>query len=686
MSEHHKIHADHLARLAYLYVRQSTLRQVVENTESTERQYALRQRAVALGWPDDRIVVVDDDQGQSGASADRQGFQRLVADVGLGRAGIVMGLEVSRFARNNVEWHRLLEICALAKTLILDEDGLYDPAHYNDRLLLGLKGTMSEAELHMLRARLNGGKMNKARRGELMLRLPVGLLYNDDEKVVLDPDKQVQDAIRTLFETFRRTGSAGAVIRHFREHGLRFPRRPVHGPHKGELLWKEIDHTRVLNVLHNPRYAGAFCYGRHRKGIVRDRRQTARAMADEQWHVLIADAHDGYVSWDQLEENRRILRENAPSIDDEKKRSAPREGPALLQGLIMCGRCGERMTVSYGGRSTPRPIYRCQARAIARAEKSCQEIPGTSVDDAIGKLVVEAVTPLALEVSITVQTQIEHSLDEADRLRRQQVERAEYEAQLARRRYMSVDPDNRLVVDTLEADWNHKLRGLRSAQDEYERQSEADRLILDDDSKKEVLALATDFPRQWSDPATPQRERKRMLRLLIDDVTLTRTDQITAAVRFRGGATEILTLPLPAPIWKQQTTPKEVIAEIDRLLEDHPDDEIAEILNRASHRPGGGGTFTGQKVSRIRRDYRLIPRRQRLRDRELISAEEIAARMGVTNQTVRRWKRKGLLRAHVIDGCLRALYEKPDFDKLRAHVGREGRRRSMNTSDARSAV
>ena len=260
---HQKVHASHLKRDAYLYVRQSTLRQVLENTESTQRQYALRQHAVALGWPQERILVIDSDLGQSGASmAGREGFQRLVAEVGMGRAGIVLGLEVSRLARNCTDWHRLLEICALTDTLILDEDGLYDPAHFNDRLLLGLKGTMSEAELHVLRARLRGGILNKARRGELVIRPPVGLVYNPVGALVLDPDQQVQQSLRLLFETFRRTGSATATVKVFRRQGLQFPRRPHTGPHQGELVWGELGHSQTLRVLHNPRYTGAFVFGR----------------------------------------------------------------------------------------------------------------------------------------------------------------------------------------------------------------------------------------------------------------------------------------------------------------------------------------------------------------------------------------------------------------------------------------
>ena len=354
--EAEKVSAGHLKRNAYLYVRQSTLRQVIENSESTKRQYALRQRAIALGWHPDRIVVIDSDLGQSGASAtEREGFQKLVGEVGMGHVGLVIGLEVSRLARNSSDWHRLLEISALTDTLILDEDGLYDPAHFNDRLLLGLKGTMSEAELHVMQARMRGGLLSKAQRGELRVPLPVGFLYDAQGHVLLDPDQQVQNSIRFLFQSFRRVGSAGAVVKAFREGKLLFPHRPRGGPQDGELVWVRLGISQTLFVLHNPRYAGAFVYGR-----TRTRRTLAGAnltrLPQEEWHTLLIGAHTGYIAWEEYQDNVRRLVENAHALGPERRKSPPREGPALLQGLVLCGICGERMKVIYharGGRSVP---------------------------------------------------------------------------------------------------------------------------------------------------------------------------------------------------------------------------------------------------------------------------------------------------------------------------------------------
>jgi DNA invertase Pin-like site-specific DNA recombinase len=378
-----------------VYVRQSTLRQVLANTESATRQYALRQRAVALGWAAEQVVVIDCDQGHSGASAaDREGFQRLVAEVGMGRAGIVLGLEVSRLARNNADWHRLLELCSLSGTLILDEDGLYDPCDFNDRLLLGLKGTMSEAELHFIRARLRGGQLSKARRGELVIPLPVGLVYDPAERVVLDPDIGVQQAIRQLFAAFARTGSARAVVKAFNEEGLRFPARVRTGPRKGELAWMPLRHWRVLRTLHNPRYAGAFFYGRHRWHPGPDGTATMTLLPREQWIALIPDAHAGYITWEQFEANQQQLLACAQAYGTQRTAGPAREGPALLQGLAVCGRCGRRMTVRYHTRrGVEVPDYTCISQAIQAGAGRCQTVPGAGVDAAIGKLLLETITP-----------------------------------------------------------------------------------------------------------------------------------------------------------------------------------------------------------------------------------------------------------------------------------------------------
>jgi DNA invertase Pin-like site-specific DNA recombinase len=656
---HQKVTASHLQRDAYLYVRQSTLRQVLENTESTQRQYALRQQAVALGWPTERVVVIDHDLGHSGASmADREGFQKLVTEVSLGHAGIVLGLEVSRLARNNADWHRLLEICALSDTLILDEDGLYDPSHFNDRLLLGLKGTMSEAELHVLRARLEGGIQSKARRGELKMRLPTGLVYDEQDRVVLDPDRQVQQSFFTFFETFDRTGTACATVRYFRRQGLLLPRRLQRGPKKGEVVWIPLVHSQALKILHNPRYAGVFFRGRTRTRKDGQGHVRTRLLPQEQWDVLLPDSHPGYISWEQFQRHQQRLRENSAAQGQDRRHSPPGEGPALLQGIAICGVCGERMGVRYqSSKAGPAPVYVCDREGIERAEPICQSIPGVKIDEAIGQLLLETITPVTLEVAMDVQRQLQAQFDQADRLRKQHVERARYDAELAQQRYMQVDPNNRLVADALEADWNAKLRALDEAQQHYEQQRQADRAALDEKQQAEVQSLASDFPRLWRDKGTPQRERKRMVRLLIEDVTLAKAEQLRVHVCFRGGATRSLTMPVPAPAYKSWQTDPEVVALINRLLDDHTTQQVATQLNEQGLRSGKGGRFTGVTIVNICHSYGLKSRYHRLRDQGMLTRDEIAQQLGIAKSTVSAWRTQGIVKAQVCDDRKRYLYE-----------------------------
>jgi DNA invertase Pin-like site-specific DNA recombinase len=633
----------HLQRLACLYVRQSTLQQVLEHTESTARQYALRERALTLGWPAERIRVIDQDLGHSGASAaDRLGFQRLVADVGLGKVGLVLGLEVSRLARSSSDWHHLLEICALTDTLILDEDGLYDPATFNDRLLLGLKGTMSEAELYVLRARLHGGILNKARRAALKLYLPIGFCYTDDDRVVLDADRQVQDTIRLLFHTFQRTGSATATVRTFRRDQVPFPRRVRSGPHQGELVWNDLEHHDVLRMLHNPCYAGAFAFGRTRTTKTADGKIHITALPRDEWQVVVRDAHPGYITWAEYEAHLAQLAANRQAYA-QARLSPPREGPALLQGIIICGICGERMTVRYHQRSGQRiiPDYVCQRAGVAQAASPCQRILGRDLDQAIAELLAEVVTPETIALTLAIQDDLVAQAAEAERLRQLQVQRAQYEADLAQRRYLRVDPDNRLVAEVLEAEWNAKLGALATAQEVAEQQRAQDQYQLSTTERQQMSALPDAFARFWQSPQTTARDRKRVVRLLIADVTVTKGEQLTAQVRFTGGASRTLTIALPPPFTQSRLTPVETLAAIDRLLESSTDAEIAEQLNREGYQTFAGLSFQAMHVSQLRRHHGLKSRYTRLREAGMLTGEEVAARLKVREATVWRWYRAG---------------------------------------------
>lgn len=652
-----KVTAAHLTRRACLYVRQSTLRQVFENTESTRRQYGLKARALALGWPEEQIDIIDTDLGQSGASRDREGFKQLVSEVGLGQVGIVMGLEVSRLARNCIDWQRLLEICALTGTLILDEEGVYDPAHFNDRLLLGLKGTISEAELHVIRARLQGGLIAKARRGELKHRLPIGFVHDTRDRIVLDPDQRVQAAMRLFFDTFDRLGSAGATAREFARQALLFPRRLYSGPHKGEVVFGKLTGSRATQVLRNPRYSGAYVYGVREQvfaGI--DTRPRVKYRPQDQWHVLIKDAHRGYISWEHYEANRQRLQDNCLHSGAS---SVPREGPALLQGIVVCGRCGASMSVRYHTRRGKKrsPDYCCPGPYPRDGSGYCQSIAGDAIEQFFSELLMEKMQPAVLEVALQVHQELQARIDEADRIRYQHVEQARYDMDAARQRYLAVDAHNRLVAEELEAHWNRTIQAYRSAQAVYEQKRAQDRLIVSEKQQQSIRALCSDFPALWNNPATPDRERKRMMRLLVEDVTLTRGEDITVQIRFKGGAVETHHLSLPKSAWEEKKHSPEVIEAIDRLLDEHTDREVADILNGRGMHSGTGLEFDARRIGKIRRAYRIPSRRQRLQQKGLLTLTEICEKYQVQRWNVYEWRKSGKLIGHRVDDVGRHLYD-----------------------------
>ncbi|MGD8393730.1 MAG: recombinase family protein [Desulfobacterales bacterium] len=660
-----KVTASHLKRQAYCYVRQSTLKQVFENTESTKRQYALRERAIALGWPVVQIVTVDSDLGETATSvADRHGFQKLMTEVSMGRVGLVMGLEVSRLARNNADWARLLEICAITDTLILDEEGIYNPTDFNDRLLLNMKGTFSEVELHVLRSRLRGGILSKARRGELKTRLPTGFIYDHNGKTILDPDKQVQQSVGMFFDIFQRTGAAFATVKAFANDDVKFPCRMHLGPDKGKLKWQRLTSARALVILKNPRYAGAYYYGRQRCRKNVDGSTTYFTVPREQWLVLLKDVHPGYITWEQYEANLRRIRQNAIAYNVIGRKTPPREGSCLLQGLAVCGKCGQRMTIRYKYQRKNRlePVYLCQRHRIERWESSCQYIPGAAIDKAISKLLLESVTPLALEVALQVQKELENRFNEADKLRKQQVERAEYEANLARRRFMQVDPDNRLVADTLEAEWNETLRHLQDANDHYEKHRRGESEKLKNVQQQKVLKLTKNFPQVWKNPRTPVREKKRMIRFLIEDVTMIRGEDITLHVRFKGGATKTIKLPLPLKGWQYNMTDPKIVEIVDELLSNHTYSEIATILDDRGFKSGQGSRITRRTIVGITHGYKLKTRYARLRATGKLRVEEVAKLLGRTVATVRSYGKKGIIKTYPYNDRNGCLYEHPGIN------------------------
>jgi len=540
----------------------------------------------------------------------------------MGQAGIVMGLEVSRLARNNADWHRLLEICALADTLILDEDGVYDPTNFNDRLLLGLKGTMSEAELHVLSARWRGGILNKVRRGEYRCSLPTGFVYDEAGNVVLDPDAQMREAIAYFFDTCSRVGSASQTVKVFCKEGLVFPSRLRSGV---ATVFGPLTASTAMGMLNNPRYAGAY----------------------------VPNAPPGYLSWERFHENRNILATNGRGYEVARA-SPPREGAALLQGRAVCGRCGRHFRIRYATRRGRQEAWYVCARAHgARGEPHCQSIAGPPIDAALGALVTEQMTPAAVELALDIRRESEARYDEADQLRCRVIARAQIEADLAQRRFRLVDPSNRLVADTLEREWNDKLRALAEAREARARARQRDQGVLDDTIRQRLATLTTDFRTLWDDPGTPNRERKRLLAFILEAATLLKlpADGMTKIhLRFKGGKTETLTTLNPKSSAQQVKTPARLVEVVDTLLDTHLYAEIAALLNAQGLRPGGSARrgrsaacFTALRGASLVHAYALRSRYERLRDRGMLTKSEAALRLGLHESTLVRWAECGLV-------------------------------------------
>jgi DNA invertase Pin-like site-specific DNA recombinase len=606
-----KIRLEHLERQAFIYVRQSTLMQVRENTASTARQYDLAQRARDLGWAPEHITVIDQDQGHSGASTvGRDGFQALLVEVGLGHAGAVLSLEVSRLARSCSDWYRLLEICAVTETLVIDEEGIYDPGQYNDRLLLGFKGTMSEAELHWLRSRLLGGKLEKAQQGQLRMRLPVGLVYDPAHHVVLDPDEEVQHAVRLVFDLFEQTGTALAVVKQFQDQHLRFPNRSWGGPQDGQVDWEPLRQGRMLSLLHNPAYAGVYVYGRTQTrtrtlpGEAPRLKGRTRRIQPENWPIVLHDLHPSYISWEQFLRNPTRLDDNR-TVRSDDRRGAAREGAALLQGIVLCGRCGRRMSVRYAA-DRRSYMYQCIQVHAHLAGPTCQFMRGDTVDAAVAQAFLEAMQPAQLEVSLATLAQLEAQARQLDRQWELRLERVHYEADLARRHFLAVEPENRLVARSLEHEWNDKLAETERLEKEYAARPSLTARMLAPGERERIVALARDVPAVWQAPTTTHAERKQLLRFLIKEVTLTKRETtIQIAIRWQTEASTPLAIPRPPRSCDIRRTQGAVIDRIRSLAANHTDRQVADQLNAEGLTPGLGGLFTPSKVQWIRYTYEL---------------------------------------------------------------------------------
>ncbi|WP_028223743.1 recombinase family protein [Paraburkholderia oxyphila] len=652
-----KITPQHQSKPAYIYIRQSTLAQVRHNQESTERQYALRDKALALGWPETAIRILDRDLGQSGAQmTGREDFKTLVADVSMGNVGAVFALEVSRLARSNLDWHRLLELCALTHTLVIDADGCYDAGDFNDGLILGLKGTMAQAELHFLRGRLQGGKLNKAKKGELRFPLPVGLCYDDDGRIVLDPDDEVRGAVQLVFRLFQETGSAYAVVKRFAEEGLRFPKRAYGGAWAGRLIWGRLSHERVLGLIRNPSYAGDYVFGRYQyrqritaQGEIQKRVQPV-PKAD--WRVHLSDHHEGYITPDEFERNQVRLARNRTNGEGTVLSGAAREGLALLQGMLICGRCGRALTVRYQSHGGLHPLYLCsRRRREGLATTDCMSMRSNLLDNAIGEAVLTALQPAELELAVTALNELEQRDHAIMRQWHMHIERAEYEVALAERRYQECDPANRLVAGTLERRWNDamlRLDEIKMQAAEFQSQKAH---VVTSEQKAQVLALARNLPRLWRAPTTSAKDRKRMLRLLIRDITvekLSATRQAVLHIRWQGGPCTDITVDLPRPRPEAIRYPAETVDQVRKLSQRLSDPQIVAYLNQEGLRSATGKSFTLSMVKWIRYRYEIAATSFNRPDE--LTVQQLADRLGVSPHMVYYWIERQVVQARKLDG------------------------------------
>jgi DNA invertase Pin-like site-specific DNA recombinase/predicted DNA-binding transcriptional regulator AlpA len=653
MTDPSKIQLTHTQRAACVYIRQSTPGQVEHNRESTARQYALADRAAQLGWPKEQVVIIDEDLGLSGSTADkRSGFARLTSEVALAHVGIVLGLEVSRLARNNADWYRLLELCGVTDTLIGDHDGVYHPALFNDRLILGLKGTMSEAELHIIRARLDGGIRNKAARGELRRGLPVGLIWGEqDGEVLFHPDEAVTGAIRTVFERFAEFGSARRVWLWFRSEGLSFPLQTMPAGMPGPIRWVTPTYHALHQVLTNPVYAGAYTYGKTKyeryvdeNGAVRKR---IRHLPMDQWSVLIQNHHPGFIDWVTFQTNQARLDSNTRPKPHQAG-GAVREGSALLQGLATCGHCGRRLHVHYRGRNSA-PGYHCAGKDLVNGRGVyCLNVGGMVIEQAVASAFLEAVTPAAIEATMLSVQQLQANHDAALSQWRLEVERTRYEAERAERRYRAVEPENRLVARGLETEWEKRRRNLAAAETELRRREQQRPNPIGPEQLKRIQMLGSDIRQVWTAPAITDRDRKELLRTLLEEVILNlkrAEGHAHLTLRWRGGAVTVLDVPVPRFKPMGPRTDEDTISLLRRLAALYPDEVIAGIFNRQDRKTATGERFTANQVGSLRR-YRNIPRFQPSAEPptgELVSIRKAAQILGMNTSSIHRWLADGFI-------------------------------------------
>ena len=681
-----KIQPHHRDRLAVVYVRQSSPQQVLEHRESTALQYALRHRAIDWDWPGERVLVIDEDQGCSGASAEgRAGFQRLLAEVSLDHVGLVLGIEMSRLARSCKDWHQLLELCAVFGTLLADQDGLYDPREYNDRLLLGIKGTLSEAELHILRQRMHQGRLNKAKRGELFNHPPIGYIRQQSGELALDSDEQVQTVVRLIFDQFDELGTINAVLRYLVRHNVRLPVRPHSGPERGQLQWRRPNRQTLRNLLQHPIYAGAYTWGRRPvdpRCKIPGRPSTGRKVASpEECMVFLKDRCPAYITWERYQSTRRRIADNQARG---QSRGPVREGSALLKGLLVCGRCGCRMMVQYDrsqagqGAQLNRPRYVCARHAIDYGQSLCQSLTGGVLDRFVARQVLAVLEPAALELSLSAAEDIQRQRATIDRQWEQRLERAGYDAHRAQRQYNAVEPENRLVARELERQWEQKLLEQRQLEDQYDRFRQDQSTALTDADRKLIEALSADIPKLWHAPETTSADRQTIVRYLIQRVVVTAppdTQHLDLDIHWAGGFTSHHTLVRPVARYEQLDNYPQLLARILELRDQKQTSaRIAETLNREGFRPPKRrATFNPEMVcSLLSRQGRTGKRPNAMEAHALATDEwwftDLARHLDLPNPTLYRWLRRGWVHARqlpVAGGRWIVWADADELDRLR---------------------
>jgi DNA invertase Pin-like site-specific DNA recombinase len=647
MNSHPKIQPFHLERQAQAYIRQSTSWQVEHNLESQDLQYQLGQRAQALGWCPEQVVIIDEDLGKSGvSSSDRPGFQALVAAVGLGQVGIILVTDVSRLARNCSDWYQLLDLATVYGTLIGDASAVYDPRDYNDRLLLGLKGTFSEVQWYTMRTQMYQALLNKARRGEYRVRLPVGLEWQADGQIGFAPDQEIQTAIKLVFKQFEQRGSARAVLLYCRQHNLELPRCIQSGPDKGQIKWVKASYQAIYRILTHPAYAGAYTYGKRTSQQLPGGKVEIQRRDRQDWEVCIQDAFVGYISWAQYLGNQEQLRQNGQSLAWNK--GVPRSGLALLQGLVLCGRCGRRLHSRY----SRQPAYVCEQAHKAYGDPLCQTFMVPHIDLAVTQVFLEAVQPAHLEAALATLEQIKEERQRLAARWQQRLERAGYETELARRRYERVDPDNRLVAAELERYWEDKLQTWQQLESEWQQVQTTTVVPLSEADKKLIRQLAVDIPALWQAETTSLTNRKRLLRCLIQDVTLdadTKPGFSLIRIHWHTGAVTMVEVERPKPGCRTDRT---VVERIRQLARHHPDDQIATILNEAGLRTATNLGWNRRRVQGVRKNHSIptacpyVTPKPGPRGDGLIASKEAGARLGVSRSMVAYWYRQGRLVGH----------------------------------------